>query len=111
MLTASNCTEDERFIFQYLDKKREIRAAWTAADEDNDVDDDEFDAYLDSLGGKKKKGKNGEMSDDEEFDFLGEMGGESEGKPSKKSRKNVDEDDDDWDGDDDGGNSDGDDDG
>lgn len=54
-LTSSNCTEDERFIFEYLNKKREIRAAYAAADEDNDVDDDEFERYLDSLGAKKKK--------------------------------------------------------
>lgn len=47
-LTKSNCTEDERFIFEYLQQKREKRAAFANdASDDDDVDsvnDDEFDA-------------------------------------------------------------------
>ncbi len=47
-LTASNCTEDERFIFEYLQQKREKMASFTNASDDNDdvdsVNDDEFDA-------------------------------------------------------------------
>lgn len=98
-LTSSNCTEDERYIFAYLEKKREVRAA--LADENDVVDDDEFEAYLDSLAGKKKKktGANDEDLDDE-LDFLGELGGDRAEKAEKprKPRKNVEEgEDNDWD--------------
>lgn len=47
-LTKTNCTEDERFILEYLQQKREKRAAFANdASDDDDVDsvnDDEFDA-------------------------------------------------------------------
>lgn len=45
-LTKSNCSEDERFILEYLQQKREKRAAFaTETNEDDEVDsDDEFDA-------------------------------------------------------------------
>lgn len=46
-LTKSNCTEDERFILEYLQQKREKRAAFVNNDDDDDADsvnDDEFDA-------------------------------------------------------------------
>lgn len=107
-LTADNCTEDERFIFEYLNKKREIRASQgPQADEDRlSVDDDEFDAYLDGLGSSKKSKRKGSVVDgeeDEELDFLRELEGDLEGKKSKKARKvksgENDELDDDWDSD------------
>lgn len=46
-LSASNCTEDERFILEYLQQKREKRAAFAKDESDDDaesVNDDEFDA-------------------------------------------------------------------
>lgn len=108
-LTKSNCSEDERFIFQYLEQKREKRQAIRKAigksgkgsddDSDGDVDDDEFEAYLDGLGGKKSD--NGE--DDEEFDFLGDLGDELKDdgskKQSKKGKRKVDDDEEDGGGD------------
>lgn len=116
-LTKSNCSEDERFIFHYLEQKREKRQAIRKAigkdgidsdDSDGDVDDDEFEAYLDGLGGKK--GDDGE--DDEEFDFMGDLGDElrddATKKPAKKGKRKADDDDEegggDWDddGEDDG---------
>lgn len=114
-LTKSNCSEDEQFIFQYLEQKREKRIAIQKAigkdgdDSDGDVDDDEFEAYLDGLGGKK----GGE--DDEEFDFMGDLGEElKEGgtkKSSKKAKRKVDDDEEDgggdWDDDGDSGGEDG----
>lgn len=50
-LTKSNCTEDERFILEYLQQKREKRAEFakeTSDDEDDadSVNDDEFDALV-----------------------------------------------------------------
>lgn len=99
-LTSTNCTEDERFIFAFLSKKREKREAFKGADASGDIDDDEFDAYLDSLGGKKKK-KNG--LDDEEFDFAGELGEEFKdaAESTKKVRKSDadDAEENDWDSD------------
>lgn len=107
-LTKSNCTEDERFILQYLEQKREKRAAFKRAsgrDDDDEsvgsIDDDEFDAYLDSMGGKK-------VDEDDDLDFMGELGDElrddDDDKDKKKGKKvrmvkDNDEDDDegDWD--------------
>lgn len=49
-LSSSNCTEDERFILEYLQQKREKRATFAKAGSDDDdddaesVNDDEFDA-------------------------------------------------------------------
>lgn len=100
-LTESNCTEDERFIFEFLNKKRERKANLEIQSESKDIDDDEFDAYLDSLGPKKKK-KSGDDDglEDDECDFLADYKETSEGKKSKKS-KNVDEDEEENDFDDD----------
>lgn len=107
-LTKQNCTEDERFIFQYLEQKRVKQAALkealrkSNADDDDDgasVDDDEFDAYLDGLGGKSK---------DEELDFMNDLGDElnedaggSKKKQKKGKKADVDDDEaaDDWDDD------------
>lgn len=109
-LTKSNCTEEERFIFQYLEQKREKRAAYAkASGRDDDegsvgsIDDDEFDAYLDGLGGAGKK-------DDDDLDFMGDLGDElmedespSKKKKGKKARKTDDDEDGDgdWEFDDD----------
>lgn len=109
-LTKTNCTEDERFIFQYLEQKREKRAAFvktTNRDDDADsissVGDDEFESYLDRLGGVDKE-------DDENLDFMGDLGEELQDdeskskKKGKKARKTGNDDDDDggdWDFDDD----------
>lgn len=92
-LNAANVTEDEKFIFEYLNRKRERLAALGVSGDKHDddvIDDDEFDAYLDSLGGKGKKNSDG--IDDEEFDFVGDFG---------DGKKSIDGDDGDWDEDDD----------
>lgn len=70
-----------------MNKKRERQAA-LGDQNDQSVDDDEFDAYLDSLGGKKNE--NG--LDDEEFDIAGSYG-------DGKSADAAEEDDEDWDSD------------
>ncbi|XP_055914000.1 CCAAT/enhancer-binding protein zeta [Eupeodes corollae] len=102
-LTKSNCTEDEMFIFNYLEKKREtaVVAKKKGEDEDEnevgDVDDDEFEEYLDGFFGKKKKKGADEEDEDEELDFLKELGGElkdDDDKKKKKKKKTVEEDDD-----------------
>lgn len=76
-------------------------------DASGDVDDDEFDAYLDSLGGKKKKKKGGDDDIDEEFDFIGDLGEEFKdaAKSTKKARKVGADDGDENDWDSDGGES------
>lgn len=97
-LTKQNCTEDERFIFQYLEQKRAKQAALKEAkkneniEDDDDVEsvnDDEFDAYLDGLGGKDK---------DDELDFMNDLGEdikktENGKKKRKKAKVNSDDDD------------------
>lgn len=114
-LTSTNCTEDERFIFawviilkilqfppiiinnnihSYLDHKRAKQVIQKDDDEESthSVDDDEFEAYLDGLGGKA------EMDDD--LDYMAELeNDEKKGKKkkSKKTEKGDDEGDDDWD--------------
>lgn len=102
-LTSTNCTEDEKFIFEFLSKKREKREAFKGLDASGDVDDDEFDAYLDSLGSKKKNKKGGDEEDDEEFDFMGDFGEEFKDAATgtTKTRKAGGEgaDEDDWDSD------------
>lgn len=107
-MTTTNCTEDERFIFEFLSKKREKREAFKGVDASGDVDDDEFDAYLDSLGGKKKKKEGDEDEEDEEFDFMGDFGEEFQeaAKGTKKTHKGGAEDADDNDWDSDGGEED-----
>lgn len=102
-LTSVNCSEEEKFIFAYLDKKRERRALFgldNDGDRVDDVDDDEFDAYLDSLGGKRSGKGEGDIDDEEEFDFLGDM---DEGSTKKPKHKRGDDDEaaGDWDSDDD----------
>ncbi|XP_073842108.1 nucleolar complex protein 1 [Musca autumnalis] len=127
-LTKNNCTEEEMFIFNYLEHKRkqaELVKTKTDGDDDDeeegghlqarDVDDDEFEDYLDGFFGKKskkaQKEEDGVVSDPEELDFLKDLGvepGKSDGKikKAKSKKKSADEDDvedidADW-GDDDG---------
>ncbi|XP_075160643.1 nucleolar complex protein 1 [Haematobia irritans] len=128
-LTKTNCSEEEMFIFNYLEQKRKqaeiYKKTKKSGEEDDDdedeekvrhadVDDDEFEEYLDGFFGKKSKKSKGEMkseqSDDEELDFLKELGGESAiggGDKTKKSKnKKVAEDDEDDDVDGDWGDND-----
>lgn len=95
-LTGLNCSEEEKFIFAYLDKKKERRALFGLdkknADND-DIDDDEFEAYLDGLGGKKTGKSEGDVdSEDDEFDFMGDFNDGS-------TKKDMDDGDADWDSD------------
>ncbi|EDW94075.1 uncharacterized protein F23B12.7 [Drosophila yakuba] len=130
-LTKANCTEDEMFIFNFLEHKRkqaEIVAqnkkqkeVKKDAPEDGDdgedgeeylkegeVDDDEFEAYLDGYFGKKFKEGVDEEEGEEELNFLQELGGEMKKEKSKDKKKkqtdkaedDMDDIDDDW-GDDD----------
>ncbi|BFF97329.1 uncharacterized protein DMAD_05765 [Drosophila madeirensis] len=126
-LTKANCTEDEMFILNFLEHKR--RQAEIVAqnkkqrevkkDEDDggeqggeylkegEVDDDEFEEYLDGYFGKKfKEGADAE-EDENELNFLEELGGELQSEKSKKKDKkkkqgadkheeDMDEIDDDW---------------
>lgn len=111
-LTASNCTEDERFIFEFLNKKRERQANLNVEKDSNEIDDDEFDAYLDGLGSKKKN-KGEDEDEDEEPDFLADFNELTDKKRKKRSKhdddadENEDFDDDDGDGDEDGDDDDG----
>lgn len=98
-LNNTNCTEDERYIFEYLNRKRERRAALgldKSQANNDEIDDDEFDAYLNTLGGKSKG--NETEDDDEELDFMGDFGTERKksDKVEKKTEDN-DQEDDDWD--------------
>ncbi|XP_017058987.1 uncharacterized protein F23B12.7 [Drosophila ficusphila] len=131
-LTKGNCTEDEMFIFNFLEHKRRqaeivaenkkqkgVKKEDEEAGEDADggeeylkegeVDDDEFEAYLDGYFGKKFKEGVDEEQDEEELNFLQELGGEMKKDKSKDKKKkkqaekaedDMDDIDDDW-GDDD----------
>lgn len=101
LLTAQSCTEDEKFIFDFIQRKREIREkiAKFKDEQDDDVesvDDDEFDAYLDSLGASKDLDKS-----DRDFDYMSEVSkdskkiGSSE-KSKKKPGNDSDDNEDDW---------------
>ncbi|KAH8293940.1 hypothetical protein KR054_006776 [Drosophila jambulina] len=112
-LTKANCTEDEMFIFNFLEHKRrqaEILAQskkqlgvkkeepadgdqedGEAGEEylkEGEVDDDEFEAYLDGYFGKKfKEGADVDEQEDEELNFLEELGGEIQADKSKDKKK------------------------
>ncbi|XP_030382291.1 CCAAT/enhancer-binding protein zeta [Scaptodrosophila lebanonensis] len=120
-LTSINCTEDEMYIFNFLEHKRK-RAAMSLSNEQEfkaeadyegdselkygEVDDDEFEVYLDSYFGKKFKVANAtESSGDDELNYLQELGGEIQHKKLQNENKNKkhaavcsddDEDIDDW---------------
>lgn len=90
LLTAQSCTEDEKFIFDFIQRKREIKEKKGKFKDEKDddmesVDDDEFDAYLDSLGAAKDFDKQ-----DKEFDYMSELQKDSkENGASAKSKKKV----------------------
>ncbi|XP_016987610.1 uncharacterized protein F23B12.7 [Drosophila rhopaloa] len=109
-LTKTNCTEDEMFIFNFLEHKRrqaeivnqnkkqkEVKKDETDNGEDGEagdeylkegeVDDDEFEAYLDGYFGKKFKEGVDEEQDEEELNFLQELGGEMQKEKSKDKKK------------------------
>lgn len=109
-LTDRNCTEDERFIFNYLERRRQIKGSRKDGEEGDsdsdqgDLDDEEFDSYLDGLcatgAGDAEAGK--------DVDYMKEMsslpGAEAgEGLAKSKKRKksgdgegSADEAEDDW---------------
>lgn len=109
-LTKATCTEDEMFIFNYLEHKRkqaelvdkskkepkvEEETAKAEGDDDlkeGEVDDDEFESYLDGFFGKKAKEGEGE-ADEDELNFLEELGGELQADNSKKKQKKKKDDD------------------
>lgn len=106
LLTEQTCTEDEKFIFDFIQRKREIKEKNKGKfkdekDDDDDcesVGDDEFDAYLDSLGAKKDMDKS-----DREFDYMSEVqkdsrvGANGKLKKQAKAGSDSDEPEDDWD--------------
>ncbi|XP_053684600.1 CCAAT/enhancer-binding protein zeta [Sabethes cyaneus] len=121
-LTSQHCTEDERYIFRFLEQKREkIAAAKEYAkakkaeagivDDENvdsdaeSLDDDEFESYLDRLG--VPGGDDGAADLDKEVDFIREFEQDLAKQSEKNKRKkaascedeDVDDDDDfgDWD--------------
>lgn len=108
-LTKSNCTEDEMYIFNFLEQKRAQAASnkiKKADDVDNaddellkegEVGDDEFEEYLGSYFGKKAKAAaDAEDAEEEELDFLKELGGELKSRDkTKKKKKGADKDEDD----------------
>ncbi|XP_052872144.1 CCAAT/enhancer-binding protein zeta [Anopheles cruzii] len=117
-LTKERCTEDEQYIFQFLERKRERsrraverkkalakddEGAEDDEEEESDVDsldDDDFDAYLDRLGvpGGRDDSANVDKS---ELDFMTELEQDREQKANRRKRgKKDDPEDDDDDGDD-----------
>ncbi|KAH8345640.1 hypothetical protein KR067_000065 [Drosophila pandora] len=140
-LTKANCTEDEMFIFNFLEhkrrqaeivaqsqKKKGVKKEDADGDEDaegdgeylkeGEVGDDEFEAYLDGYFGKKFKDGGDAEEEEDELNFLEELGGEMQADKSKKDKKkkksaekeedDMEDIDDDW-GDDDLGEEDDDD--
>ncbi|XP_038117747.1 CCAAT/enhancer-binding protein zeta isoform X2 [Culex quinquefasciatus] len=102
-LTKDHCTEDERYIFRFLEEKRErLReakersAAKKAASGDGDdvqddvsdaesLDDDEFDSYLDRLG-VPGGGDDNAADLDNEVDFMNEFEHDLAKKREKKKK-------------------------
>lgn len=97
-LTKKNCTEDEKFIFQFLENKRLKQASIPKKKDDDedigDVDDDEFEAYLDKLGAPDG-GDDDDFDDDFKVDYFKEI--ELEPKKSKQSKSRTIDDDEDMD--------------
>uniref|UniRef100_A0A182MRX5 CCAAT-binding factor domain-containing protein n=1 Tax=Anopheles culicifacies TaxID=139723 RepID=A0A182MRX5_9DIPT len=115
-LTKEQCAEDDEYIFKFLEQKRhriqrvkERKAAKGKPGEDDidsDVDslnDDEFDAYLDTLGVPGASGQDADVDGGAEVDFMQELEQEmtKERKGGKKSggrRGEQDDEDDDMGG-------------
>lgn len=93
-LTDRNCTEDERFIFQYLERRRQLygetKKSNDSDSENDDVDDDEFDAYLDGLGGSGSQ----KMSDVDYMKEINELPSTNAETKGKKRKKGDDDDED-----------------
>uniref|UniRef100_A0A1Q3F313 Putative caatt-binding transcription factor/60s ribosomal subunit bioproteinsis protein n=1 Tax=Culex tarsalis TaxID=7177 RepID=A0A1Q3F313_CULTA len=107
-LTKEHCTEDERYIFRFLEEKRErlreakeraaakkAAAGKGNADDDGDaddlsdaesLDDDEFDSYLDRLG-VPGGGDDNAADLDNEVDFMNEFEQDLAKKREKKKSK------------------------
>ncbi|XP_058178031.1 CCAAT/enhancer-binding protein zeta [Anopheles ziemanni] len=112
MLTKDQCTEDDQYIFHFLEQKRERmqqaqqrkKKKGKGIDDDDDdeeldsdvesIDDDEFDAYLDRLGvpGGQDDGAN---LDREELDFMQELEKDLASSKKKGGKKGAEDDDDD----------------
>lgn len=101
LLTDQNCTEDEKFILDFLHRKREVKKKFEDVEEDKtsdveSVDDDEFDDYLDSLGAKKDYDEF-----EKDYDYMSELQKDMKNDEikSKKKKKGEsdDEAEDDWD--------------
>ncbi|KXJ73931.1 hypothetical protein RP20_CCG014726 [Aedes albopictus] len=103
-LTKDHCTEDERYIFQFLEQKRERlreakekdkarKAEKGIEDKDDDLsdaeslDDDEFDSYLDRLG--VPGGDDAGADLDPEVDFMNEFEQDLAKKAEKKKKKRA----------------------
>ncbi|KAH8303607.1 hypothetical protein KR018_006335 [Drosophila ironensis] len=123
-LTKTNCTEDEMFIFNFLEHKRAqaeivsrnkhqkgLKKEDPEAEEagegeeylkEGEVDDDEFEAYLDGYFGKKFKEGADAGEEQDELNFLEELGGEMQSEKKKekkkagKSEEDMEDEDDDW---------------
>lgn len=97
-LTDQTCTEDERFIFDFIQRKREIKEKYIKLnpkeEETSDVesvDDDEFDSYLDTLGAKADYDKS-----EQDFDYLSEIQNESnKNEVASKKKAKVEDDEED----------------
>ncbi|XP_036342339.1 CCAAT/enhancer-binding protein zeta-like [Rhagoletis pomonella] len=106
-LTKANCTEDEMYIFNFLEQKRQqtvvnkIKKKEVAENEEDEqlkegeVGDDEFEEYLGSYFGKKAKAAADAEDGEEELDFLKELGGELKSDSKKKNKKSSRDDDED----------------
>ncbi|KAM3968936.1 LOW QUALITY PROTEIN: nucleolar complex protein 1 [Aphomia sociella] len=82
---VSRIPVDERFLYDFLKKRREVRGS-DDEDSDNDsVTSEDFDQYLDSMTGKAQ------VESDEELDYLSEI----KANKQKKSKKQDDDDEDD----------------
>ncbi|XP_068624373.1 CCAAT/enhancer-binding protein zeta-like [Battus philenor] len=89
---AKKIPVDEKFLYDFLQKRREATAS-DDEDSDNDsVTSEDFEKYLDSITGTKKQ------DSDDELDFLAEM---EASKQKRGSKKKDDESDDQMDDDDD----------
>lgn len=111
-LTKSNCTEDEMYIFNFLEQKRAQAATNKTKKKADDVEneddgellkegevgDDEFEEYLGSYFGKKAKAAaDAEDAEEEELDFLKELGGALQSQDKSKKKKKAGSKDDDED--------------
>ncbi|KAG6465032.1 hypothetical protein O3G_MSEX014893 [Manduca sexta] len=85
---ASKIPVDEKFLYDFLRKRREAQAS---DDEDSDVDSvtsEDFNQYLDNLTGTSKTAES-----DEEIDYLAEMEAAKQKRPKKADDHDNDNDD------------------